>query len=198
MARSSDSSAAPTLPAAGPDDTTWVEACRRGERDAFRVAVERYQQRAYRVALRLLGDPAAAQDAAQESFFKAYRALARYDTSRPFLTWLLRIVVNTSLDAVRRRREQPSSELDELEGEATADGRLAASETREAVNRALARLPDEYRTALVLKDVEGFDYETISEIVGDSVPALKIRVIRARAKLAEKIRKMYPGLLADV
>jgi RNA polymerase sigma-70 factor (ECF subfamily) len=188
----------PTQVPVEPDDTSWVEACRGGDRNAFRVAVERYQQRAYRVALRLLGDPAAAQDAAQESLFKAYRALDRYDTSRPFLTWLLRIVVNTSLDAVRRRREHPSSELDELEGNSTADGALAATQTREAVNRALARLPEEYRTALVLKDVEGLDYETISEIVGDSVAALKIRVIRGRAKLADRIEKMYPGLLTDV
>jgi len=181
-----------------PQESAWVRACLAGERDAFRPLVERHHGGVLRVAARILGDRIEAQDVAQESFLKAYSALHRYDLERPFVTWLYRIAVNTCLDRRRRRRDVAMPDLEPADGAASADSSLAQHERQVALQRALARLPDDYRTILVLKDIEGLDYESIALILGGSLPALKIRVVRARSKLAVLFKKMYPELALDV
>lgn len=179
------------------EEKRWVERCRAGDREAFRPLVERYHARVFRLTLRIAGERAAAQDLTQEAFLKAYAALTRYDAARPFSSWLFRIAVNLCIDRRRRSREVATPELEPPHLVDPTDA-LAQDETRRAVQAALGRLSEKYRVVLILKDVEGMDYQSIAEVLGDSVPALKIRVLRGREQLAKHLRKMYPQLLADV
>lgn len=178
-------------------ETAWVVDCRRGNREAFRPLVERYQQIVFRLTLRMLADRGEAQDAAQDTFLKAYASLRRYDTARPFSTWLYRIAVNTCID---RRRQRRDVAVADLEPPVLDDGAVTIErrEIRDAVHAALMRLPESYRVVLILKDIEGLDYQSIAQVLGGSVPALKIRVVRGRVKLAQQIRKMYPELAPSV
>jgi RNA polymerase sigma-70 factor, ECF subfamily len=182
------------------DDARDQDAVRRtlgGEREAFRLIVERYQAPLVRFGWRMLGDRAAAEDVAQETFVKAYRALARYDVTRSFSTWIYRIAVNTCLDRKRRSREQADDAL-EVPVAPEHGKALEQAATARAVQEALVRLPEEYRVALVLKDVEELDYDAMSQVLGESVSALKIRVIRARQKIAKILRKLHPELVSHV
>ena len=135
--------------------------------------------------------------AVQEALVKAYRSLSSYDTARPFSTWLYRVCVNTCIDRKRRVRDLPTDEPIILV-DASQGARLEREDVTRAVQHALTRLDETYRVALVLKDVEDLDYETMSEILGESVPALKIRVIRARQRLAKVLRKLHPELVPPV
>jgi RNA polymerase sigma-70 factor, ECF subfamily len=178
-------------------ERTWITACLGGDKEAFRHLVTRYQGPLYRIAWRILGERTAAHDVAQETFLKAYQALDRYDPSRPFSSWLYRICVNVSIDRRRRSREVAIAELDPPHlHDPTAS--IESAEAQRAVQACLQRLPDNYRVVLVLKDIEGLDYESITQVLGDSIPALKIRVVRGRARLAQLIRKLYPELLPAV
>ncbi len=184
-------------------DPTWVEAARRGDLDAFNRLVLAYQDQAYRVAYRLLGDPDAAADATQEAFLKAYRGLRTFRAGN-FRAWLLRIVTNTCYDALRRQRRRPSVSLDaSLEeggpGEAAAwlrDPNPAANPETYAENRALAAaleaclqgLPPDFRAVAVLVDVEGLDYPTAAQVLAVPVGTVKSRLARARARLRDCLR----------
>lgn len=180
-----------------PLEQTWIAACLEGDKNAFRPLVERYQGALFRIAWRILGDRAAAHDVAQEAFLRAYQALGRYDPARPFGSWLYRIAVNLSIDRRRRSREVAYAELDPPHLHDPTEP-IEAAETQRAVQAALQRLPDNYRVVLILKDIEGLDYESIAQVLGDSIPALKIRVVRGRARLAQLMRKLYPELLPAV
>lgn len=180
-----------------PDEQAWIAACLAGDRNAFRPLVERYQAAVFRIAWRLLADRTSAEDVTQDTFVKAYAALARFDGKRAFSTWLYRIAVNTCLDRRRRKQEQLDGELDGTTAPAGSQ-RLEREEVERAVQACLQRLAPDYRVAVVLKDIEGMDYEAMAEVLGDTVTALKIRVVRGRAKLATILRKLYPDLVPPV
>jgi len=174
-----------------PQETACVCACLEGATDNFRFLLERHQGAVYRIAWRMTNHAGDAEEIAQESFLKAYKALHRYDGKHAFSTWLYRIVVNTCLDRLRRTRREIVQDQ-----ELSADDELTTpyeqQERAECVQNALARLPEAYRMILILKDVEELDYETIAETLRENIPALKIRVLRGREKLREKLEKMYP------
>ncbi len=166
-----------------------VDLARDGDARAFRRIVERHHRALYLLALRLTGSRADAQDLVQDGLAKAYVHLDRFDPRYRLSTWLHRIVLNTCRDYLKsaRRRElpagaDPTSELRD-ESAARPDDVAARRETAVRVRAALDTLKPAYREILVLKDMQGFTYVEISAITGTPVTALKIRALRARAKL---------------
>jgi len=170
-----------------------VEAAREGDARAFRRIVEHHHRPLYVLAVRLTGSRTDAEDLVQESLAKAYVNLDRFDASYRLSTWLHRIVLNTCRDFLKsaRRREQPagSDPASRMFDESSMqqDEVVANKETAIRVRRALDRLKASYREILVLKDMQGLSYVEISEITGTPVTALKIRALRARAKLRDQL-----------
>ncbi len=148
--------------------------------DAFAELVRRHQAAVYRVALRLLGSEADAEDAAQEAFVRAWRGLRRFRAESTVSTWLYRIVTNHCLNLLAAHE---SIEVLESEALSTGDDPAQIAEQRErfvAVARTVAGLPGEQRAALVLRDFEGLSYEQVAQVLGVSVAAVKGRIHRAR------------------
>jgi RNA polymerase sigma-70 factor (ECF subfamily) len=175
----------------GVADEALVLWAREGHQEAFEELVRRHRDRAYRVALRLLGDPHLAEDVAQEALVAAWRALPRFRREARFSTWLYRIVTNTALNYSTRRREVATEvvELPETGQGAPAD--LVAEHNREVarIEAVIAQLPLEQRAALVLRSFEQCTYEEVAEILGITVPAVKGRLHRARRELTERLRE---------
>lgn len=170
------------------DEVSWVAAAAQGDATAFRRIVEHHHRALYSMAARLVGDAAEAQDLVQESFAKAYVHLDRFDASFRLSTWLHRITLNTCRDHLKsaRRRERCAGAdpaADQADDALRPDEELARARQAERVRIALDRLKPAYREVLVLKDLQGLSYEEIRAITGTPITALKIRVVRARAKL---------------
>jgi RNA polymerase sigma-70 factor (ECF subfamily) len=172
------------------EEQAWVESACEGDATAFRRIVEAHHRALFLMAARLVGDPIEARDLVQDSFAKAYTNLDRFDPSFRLSTWLHRITLNTCRDylkSARRRERAVGAEVMEerpddapLPDEVLAQRRLAVR-----VRGALDDLKPSYREVLVLKDMQGLSYAEIRAITGTPITALKIRVVRARAKLRD-------------
>ena len=162
------------------DDRVLVDAAGAGDLDAFVVLVRRHQGSVYRVALRLVGSAADAEDVAQETFVQAWRSLGGFRGESALSTWLYRIVTNRALDLVAKRR--PTAQFEDSEGEQDLDPAtiVADNEQTARVMRAVGALPLEQRAALVLRDFEGLTYDQIGEVLGISLAAVKGRIHRGR------------------
>lgn len=184
-------------------DRQVLEACRRGDRGAFDVLVERHHRRVFRLSVRFLGDEESALDAAQETFVKAWRALPRFEGGALFTTWLTRIAINQCRNELRRRGTAKHARLrsldERLPGTDIPRGDTLAASTRapwEAVEgrelRAtlagiLAALEPEDREVLLLKEVEGLSYEAMAEILDIPTGTVRSRLHRARAEVRRRI-----------
>ncbi|MFN2569174.1 MAG: RNA polymerase sigma factor [Candidatus Dormibacteria bacterium] len=176
------------------DDGALVELARRGDRDAFTSLVLRYQDQLYTMALRLLGKPADAADVVQETFLRAYVKLPHL-RGAPVRAWLFRVAVNASRDVQRRAVRRPAGSLAGKDGRTIefpdfAPGPEAAalsSERNRVVRDALLALPDEFRVAVVLRDVNGLSYSEIISALGVPTGTAKSRVSRGRDLLAERL-----------
>jgi len=166
-------------------DGALVHAALEGDDRAFTTLVDRHAPACLRFAKRMLGEMADAEDAAQESFLRAYNALRSYDTDTPFRTWLFAILVNrcrTSL--LRRARRERRVVRAETEAEHAASGDEArAFEFRDEIAWALAALPEEQREAFLLKHVEDLSYDEMVVVTGAGASALRMRVKRACGRL---------------
>lgn len=184
-------------PAADPE-ADLIERCVAGDPEAFRPLVQRHQRLAFSVALRMLGNRADAEDVTQGAFIAAYDALDRFDPGdrrNAFATWLLRIVVNRAKDVLKSKKHTETA----LCGEVAPDDAMFAhapaapeaaavdAERRRVLERALSALPPRYREVIVLKDVEDLPYREIRSILRLPITTLKIRVVRARARLRELV-----------
>ena len=182
-----------------PSDAEAIERARRGDHGAFKILVERYQARVFRLALRVLRNEEAARDAVQEGFLKVYRSLDRFEGRSSFYTWLYRLVLNLCLDMKRRDRSDREVEWTEERahpadpGEASpsleaADGGPAGAlerrQIRERVAAAIEQLPDVQRETLILREVEGLSYSEIAESLGISKGTVMSRLHYARKKVA--------------
>jgi RNA polymerase sigma-70 factor (ECF subfamily) len=157
-----------------------------GDANAFNELARRHEKRVYNLAYRMLGRPDDARDAAQEAFLAAYRRLSAFRGDAAFSTWLYRITVNACYDVLRRRARDP--EPAEIEDRDTGSPDPAdRTATAVDVQRALLRVPDEFRAALVLHDVQDLPYEDIAEILGVPVGTVKSRLHRGRVALARAL-----------
>lgn len=177
------------------DEATWIQQAQRGDMDAFARLVNLYQAPVYNLAYRMLGERMEAEDAAQETFLRAFRNLSRYDPARPFRNWILSIAAHYCVDRIRRRR--PTLALDDeatsgMNGVEPGDT-VTAWETREHVQRLLMHLPAEDRAAVTLRYWYDCSYEEIAQVLGTTVSAVKSRLHRARLSLA-KMMEEYDGM----
>ena len=174
------------------EEQVLVMRAARGEQDAFRVLVERYQNLVYTLALRLVKGPEDAQDVAQEAFLSAWRALPKFRMDAKFSTWLYRLTVNAATDLLRRRREEVSLD-DETrpvtvpDDAPTPQERAEQGERRELINKCIAQLTENHRRILVLREVHGLDYQEIGEVLELSPGTVRSRLARARRELREKL-----------
>jgi len=181
---------------AKPTDRDLTDRARQGDKDAFGELVRRHQPRIYRLAAHMLRDAAEAEDVTQETFVRAYQALARFDGRSEPYTWLYRIAINLSLNRIRSRKSSRTSQSSDdprlaavLEGRSRSDADPAGDATRAEFLRALAEamdaLSDSLRTTLVLVCVDGRSHEEASAILGAPEGTIAWRVHEARRKLKE-------------
>lgn len=183
------------------EETTWVTAALKGDEEAFSHLVETYQNPVYNLCSRMLGDPVEAEDAAQETFLRAFKNIKRYDSQRPFSTWLLSIAAHYCIDQIRRRRYtlisfDETPQLDPPEPAPGPEGSLMISEDQRRVQGLLARLSPQDRAAVIMRYWYEFSYEEIGEALAMSVSAVKSRLHRARIELAQMWMKQGSGSTA--
>lgn len=172
-----------------------VARAQNGDRAAFAALVRAHQDEVYTLARRLVGDPHLASDVAQEALIRAWKALPRFRGDAKLSTWLYRITVNTAWTHKKRAARHQSASIDDhLEIAAPAgkgDPELAGEtiELRGRLRRALDRLPAAHREVVVLKDIYGWSHAEISESMGITVTAAKVRLHRARARLAKDLEE---------
>lgn len=186
-------------PAAAPGerpDAPLIERFKAGDEAAFGQIYERHYARVLRVAWRMLGTQALAEDIAQDVFIRAYHALPEFEVRARLSTWLYRVTVNACLDHLksgRRKYERPADDnaLGRRCGDDPApDEALLAQERRALVAEGVSRLPEKYRVVVVLRDIEERPYKEIRDILGLPVTTLKMRAIRGREMLARVIERM--------
>ncbi len=168
----------------------WLTAAQHGNSDAFCNLVEAFQRPVYNLCYRMLGDPDEAEDAAQETFLRAYNGIKRYDSQRPFSTWLLSIAAHYCIDQIRRRRFTTLSfdqmpYLDPPDLTPGPEASTVAGETQRRVQTLLASLNPQDRAAVVMLYWYDFSYEEIAAALGLTVSAVKSRLHRARHELAD-------------
>ena len=184
-------------------DQQLVERVQRGDKRAFELLVTKYQRRIFRLLSRMIRDPAEIEDVAQEAFVKAYRALTNFRGESAFYTWLYRIAINTAKNhLVSQGRRVPTTtgnDIEDAEGfddatllreVATPDSMLQSRQVAEAVNRAIEKLPEELRTAIVLRELEGLSYEEIAETMACPIGTVRSRIFRAREAIAAELRPL--------
>jgi RNA polymerase sigma-70 factor (ECF subfamily) len=177
------------------DTAHLIRSAQAGDLEAFNALVLAHQDQVYSLALRFMGQRAPAEDATQEAFLRAFRAIRTFRGDR-FRAWLLSIVANTCRDELRRQRRQPSQSLDARRDDDTLaldpadpgptpeDGAMN-SELRAALERALLQLPEDWRLVVVLSDVHGLSYQEVAQVAALPVGTVKSRLSRARGRLRD-------------
>jgi RNA polymerase sigma-70 factor (ECF subfamily) len=190
-------------------DAELVERVVDGDGDAFRQLVERYQRPVYGLLLRMVRTPALAEDLAQETLIKAYRAIATFDRSRRFSSWLFKIAHNTAIDHLRKKspptvtlETDDDERLDPLASLAAPESRspeaqAAGRDLAEALQEALMELRPDYREAILLRFQQGLPYEEIAEVLDLPLGTVKTHLHRARRQMAAKLRAGGWGVRSD-
>ena len=184
-------------------DQQLVARAQRGEKHAFELLVAKYQRKLVRLISRLVRDPAEVEDVAQEAFIKAYRALPQFRGEAAFYTWLYRIGVNTAKNFLMTQgRRAPSStqkdaeeaetfdDAEQLRDNNTPESVLMSRQIAQTVNAAMDRLPQELRTAITLREIEGMSYEEIAEFMNCPIGTVRSRIFRAREAIATELRPL--------
>jgi RNA polymerase sigma-70 factor (ECF subfamily) len=184
-------------------DQQLVERAQGGDKQAFGLLVSKYQRKLGRLLSRFIRDPGEVEDVAQEAFIKAYRALPSFRGDSAFYTWLYRIGINTAKNylVAMGRRAPTTTEFDADEAESFEDGdqlrdintpesMLASKEIAATVQKAMEDLPDELRTAIELREIEGLSYEEIASIMNCPIGTVRSRIFRAREAIAARLRPL--------
>jgi RNA polymerase sigma-70 factor (ECF subfamily) len=184
-------------------DRELVARAQAGDRQAFDLLVSKYQRKLGRLLSRFIRDPAEVEDVAQEAFVKAYRALPSFRGDSAFYTWLYRIGINTAKNylVAMGRRAPTTTGFDSDEAEVFEDGDqlrdintpesvLASKEIAATVQKAMEELPDDLRTAIELREIEGLSYEEIANIMNCPIGTVRSRIFRAREAIAAKLRPL--------
>jgi RNA polymerase sigma-70 factor (ECF subfamily) len=187
-------------------DLGLVRRVQQGDKSAFDLLVRKYQHKVLRLVLRYMRDPSDAEDVAQEAFIKAYRAMPQFRGDSAFYTWLYRIAINTAKNAIVSRDRSPIDfdlDLQSVEESPSMQDRLADAETPEAlllteeirstVNQAIDALPEDLRTAIVLRELEGLSYEDIAQAMDCPVGTVRSRIFRAREAIDQRLSVVFVG-----
>lgn len=182
-------------------DAKLVARVQQGDKAAFDLLVLKYQRKILRLLSRMLRDQSDIEDVMQEAFIKAYRALPQFRGESAFYTWLYRIAINTARNWMSSQGRRPSSpngnqteegetfdEIDNLTDNNTPESMLASREIAESVNMTIQELPQELRTAIVLREIDGLSYEEIAEAMSCPIGTVRSRIFRAREAIAAKLR----------
>jgi RNA polymerase sigma-70 factor, ECF subfamily len=182
-------------------DHQLVERAQRGDKRAFELLVVKYQRKLARLLSRFVRDSSEVEDVTQEAFIKAYRALPSFRGESAFYTWLYRIGINTAKNyLVSMGRRAPTStgidseeaesieEGDQLKDLNTPESQMMSRQIVETVNQTLDVLPEELRTAITLREIDGLSYEEIAQIMNCPIGTVRSRIFRAREAIAEKLR----------
>ncbi|NUN48439.1 MAG: sigma-70 family RNA polymerase sigma factor [Candidatus Brocadiae bacterium] len=186
------------------EETALIRACQNGSEEAFRELVERYQRRTYWIAYNMLGNYDLASDISQEAFLRVYKAINRFDLERNFYTWLYQIVTNLCIDHMRKEGGAGgrSARLDDVAEPPDPDvrpsgSRLESEEVREQVHEVLQALAPNYRTVLVLRDLQGMTCEEIAEIVQANNATVRWRLHMARKMFKDAWEARQPAAEED-
>jgi RNA polymerase sigma-70 factor (ECF subfamily) len=184
-------------------DRQLVARAQRGDKRAFELLVEKYQRKLARLLSRFIRDPAEVEDVTQEAFIKAYRALPAFRGDSAFYTWLYRIGINTAKNYLMAmgRRAPTSTEVEADEAEGFEEGEqlrdintpesvLLSKEIAATVNSTIEKLPEELRTAIQLREIEGMSYEDIARVMDCPIGTVRSRIFRAREAIAEQLRPL--------
>lgn len=183
-------------------DQELVERVQQGDKRAFDLLVRKYQHKIVHLVTRYLHDPVEALDVSQEAFIKAYRALPSFRGDSAFYTWLYRIAINTAKNAIVSARRRPVDfDLDMQDPEQydrharlrdadTPEGMLLTEEIRKTVLQAIEQLPEDLRTAITLRELEGLSYEEIAEAMECPVGTVRSRIFRAREAIDRKLKPL--------
>ena len=184
-------------------DQQLVERAQRGDKRAFELLVIKYQRKLGRLLSRMVRDPGEVEDVTQEAFIKAYRALPNFRGESAFYTWLYRIAINTAKNylVALGRRAPTTTEFDNEDAESfddaealrdtsTPENLMMGREVATAVNRAVEALPEDLRTAITLREIEGLSYEEIAGVMDCPIGTVRSRIFRAREAVAEKLRPL--------
>ena len=184
-------------------DRQLVERAQRGDKRAFELLVEKYQRKLARLLSRFIRDPAEVEDVTQEAFIKAYRALPAFRGDSAFYTWLYRIGINTAKNYLMAmgRRAPTSTEVEAEEAEGFEEGEqlrdintpesvLLSNEIAATVHSTIDQLPEELRTSIPLREIEGMSYEDIAQVMNCPIGTVRSRIFRAREAIAERLRPL--------
>jgi len=187
-------------------DIGLVQRVQRGDKAAFDLLVRKYQHKVIKLVSRYMRDAADAEDVAQEAFIKAYRALPQFRGDSAFYTWLYRIAINTAKNAIVSRDRSPLDfdlDMQNIEESNSMQLRLADPETLESllqteeirvtVNEAIEALPEDLRTAIVLRELEGLSYEDIAQAMDCPVGTVRSRIFRAREAIDRRLSEVFEG-----
>ena len=184
-------------------DRQLVARAQSGDKRAFELLVEKYQRKLARLLSRFIRDPAEVEDVTQEAFIKAYRALPAFRGDSAFYTWLYRIGINTAKNYLMAmgRRAPTSTEVEAEEAEGFEEGEqlrdintpesvLLSNEIAQTVNSTIEQLPEELRTAIQMREIEGMSYEDIAKAMDCPIGTVRSRIFRAREAIAEQLRPL--------
>ena len=186
-------------------DQLLVEQVQKGDTKAFDLLINKYQHRIVSLVARYVSDQTEAQDVAQEAFIKAYRAIDRFRGDSAFYTWLYRIAINTAKNwLVARKRRPPASDIDAADAEqydmesrlkeqGTPENEMMREEIKRTVFDTIAELPDDLRTAIMLREMEGMSYEDIALTMDCPIGTVRSRIFRAREAIDEKLKPLVEG-----
>jgi RNA polymerase sigma-70 factor (ECF subfamily) len=183
-------------------DQLLVEQVQKGDKRAFDLLIQKYQHRIVSLVARYVSDQSEAQDVAQEAFIKAYRAIDRFRGDSAFYTWLYRIAINTAKNwLVARKRRPPASDIDAADAEqydmesrlkeqGTPENEMMREEIKRTVFDTISELPDDLRTAIMLREMEGMSYEDIALTMDCPIGTVRSRIFRAREAIDEKLKPL--------
>ena len=186
-------------------DQLLVERVQKGDKRAFDLLIQKYQHRIVSLVSRYVSDPSEAQDVAQEAFIKAYRAVKRFRGDSAFYTWLYRIAINTAKNwIVAKNRRPPNSDIDASDAEqyaissrlretSTPERELLREEIEHTVFDTIAKLPEDLRTAIMLREMDGMSYEEIAITMECPIGTVRSRIFRAREAIDEKLKPLIGG-----
>jgi RNA polymerase sigma-70 factor (ECF subfamily) len=187
------------LMASEPTDKQLVKRVQKGDKGAFDLLVLKYQHKIVNLVMRYVRDPEMALDITQDAFIKAYRALPRFRGDSAFYTWIYRIAVNTAKNYLAAQRRRPMDiELDlqdpeqydlhaKLKETDTPEAVAISDEVQEILERAIAALPEDLRTAIILRELDGMSYEEIAQTMDCPVGTVRSRIFRARDAIGKKV-----------